>query len=116
MSGKASTFVLDFSNDPESVRYSFQKFYQEVGLEEETDPNKIYDIQSSIKEFKIFSIEQVEKFCSVFFDKNREEGNLHPQLDEVVDNWNALNDDEQREDFRLKVASFTRLYSYLSQI
>ena len=41
MSGKASTFVLDFANDPESVRFSFQKFYQEVGLEEETDPNKL---------------------------------------------------------------------------
>ena len=55
-------------------------------------------------------------FCSIFFDKDREEGNLHPVLDEVVDNWNELDDDEQREDFRLKVASYIRLYSYLSQI
>jgi type I restriction enzyme R subunit len=116
MSGKASTFVLDFANDPQSVRYSFQKFYQEVGLEEETDPNKLYDIQASINEFKLFSTEQVEKFCAIFFDKDREEGNLHPVLDEVVDNWNILDDDEQREDFRLKVASYARLYSYLSQI
>jgi type I restriction enzyme R subunit len=116
MSGKASTFVLDFANDPQSVRYSFQKFYQEVGLEEETDPNKLYDIQTSINEFKLFSIEQVEKFCAIFFDKDREEGNLHPVLDEVVDNWNILDDDEQREDFRLKVVSYARLYSYLSQI
>ena len=53
---------------------------------------------------------------NVFFDKDREEGNLHPVLDEVVDSWNALDDDEQREEFRLKVASYTRLYSYLSQI
>lgn len=116
MPGKASTFVLDFANDPQSVRYSFQKFYQEVGLEEETDPNKLYDIQASINEFKLFSTEQVEKFCAIFFDKDREEGNLHPVLDEVVDNWNILDDDEQREDFRLKVASYARLYSYLSQI
>ncbi len=116
MSGKASTFVLDFANDPEAVRFSFQKFYQEVGLEEETDPNTLYNIQTSIDEFKIFSTEQVDKFCSIFFDKDREEGNLHPVLDEVVDNWNGLDDDEQREDFRLKVASYIRLYSYLSQI
>tara|TARA_Y100001970_G_scaffold285276_1_gene404492 strand:- start:85 stop:3027 length:2943 start_codon:yes stop_codon:yes gene_type:complete len=115
MSGKVSTFVLDFANDPESVKFSFQKFYQEVGLEEETDPNKLYNIQTSIYEFKIFPSEQVQKFCSIFFDKNRDEGNLHPVLDEVVDNWNAL-DDDQREDFRMKVASYTRLYSYLSQI
>ena len=116
MTGKASTFVLDFANDPQSVRYSFQKFYQEVGLEEETDPNKLYDIQTSINEFKIFTSEQVDKFCAIFFDKDREEGNLHPVLDEVVDNWNILDDNEQREDFRLKVSSYTRLYSYLSQI
>ena len=116
MSGKASTFVLDFANDPEAVRFSFQKFYQEVGLEEETDPNTLYNIQTSIDEFKIFSSDQVDIFCSIFFDKDREEGNLHPVLDEVVDNWSGLDDDEQREDFRLKVASYIRLYSYLSQI
>ena len=116
MSGKTGTFVLDFANDPESIRHSFQKFYQEVNLEEETDPNKLYDIQSSINEFKIFSKDQVEQFCSIFFDKHRDEGTLHPVLDEVVDSWRALDDDEQKEDFRLKIASYTRLYSYLSQI
>ena len=116
MSGKAGTFVLDFANDPESIRYSFQKFYQEVVLEEETDPNKLYDIQTSINEFKILSKDQVEQFCSNFFNKDRDEGTLHPVLDEVVDNWRALDDDEQREDFRLKTASYTRLYGYLSQI
>ena len=116
MSGKAGTFVLDFANDPESIRYSFQKFYQEVALEEETDPNKLYDIQTSINEFKILSKNQVEQFCTNFFNKDRDEGTLHPVLDEVVDNWRELNDDEQKEDFRLKILSYTRLYGYLSQI
>jgi len=116
MSGKAGTFVLDFANDPESIRYSFQKFYQEVALEEETDPNKLYDIQTSINEFKILSKNQVEQFCTNFFNKDRDEGTLHPVLDEVVDNWRELNDDEQKEDFRLKISSYTRLYGYLSQI
>ena len=116
MSGKAGTFVLDFANDPESIRYSFQKFYQEVALEEETDPNKLYDIQTLINEFKILSKNQVEQFCTNFFNKDRDEGTLHPVLDEVVDNWRELNDDEQKEDFRLKILSYTRLYGYLSQI
>ena len=116
MSGKAGTFVLDFANDPESIRYSFQKFYQEVALEEETDPNKLYDIQTLINEFKILSKNQVEQFCTNFFNKDRDEGTLHPVLDEVVDNWRELNDDEQKEDFRLKISSYTRLYGYLSQI
>ena len=36
-------------------------------------------------------------------------------LDAVVDQWNTLVT-EEKEDFRLKVASYNRLYSYLSQI
>ena len=36
-------------------------------------------------------------------------------LDAVVDLWNTLVT-EEKEDFRLKVASYNRLYSYLSQI
>ncbi len=116
MYGKSNTFVLDFVNNPDEVHSSFQKFYQEITLEEETDPNKLYDIQRSINDFKICSKENVENFCSIFFDKNREEGGLHPFLDEVIDNWNDLSDVDQKEDFRLKVLSYTRLYSYLSQI
>ena len=116
MSGKTNTFILDFANDPESVRSSFQKFYKELSLQEETDPNKLYDIQSNIKLFKLFTPNQVEGFCTVFFDKNRDEGLLHPILDEVVDKWMTINSLEEREDFRLKIASFNRLYSYLAQI
>ena len=54
--------------------------------------------------------------AEIFFNKDRDEGTLHPVLDEVVDNWRELNDDEQKEDFRLKILSYTRLYGYLSQI
>jgi len=115
MSGKTGTFVLDFINDPDSISASFQKFYQSLSLEEETDPNKLYDIQSSIKGFNLFVEEEVDTFCKIFYDKNRDEGLLHPVLDEIVDRWNEF-DIEQREDFRLKILSYNRLYSYLSQI
>jgi type I restriction enzyme R subunit len=114
-SGKTHTFVLDFVNDPESVHASFQKFFEELSLQEETDPNKLYDIQSAIKAFKLFTQEQVEEFCTNFYDENRDEGSIHPMLDAVVDLWNTLVT-EEKEDFRLKVASYNRLYSYLSQI
>ena len=114
-SGKTHTFVLDFVNDPESVHASFQKFFEELSLQEETDPNKLYDIQSAIKAFNLFNQEQVEEFCTNFYDENRDEGSIHPMLDAVVDQWNTLVT-EEKEDFRLKVASYNRLYSYLSQI
>ena len=39
---------------------------------------------------KYFLENKLNKFCSIFFDKDRDEGNLHPVLDEVVDNWNDI--------------------------
>jgi type I restriction enzyme, R subunit len=115
-SGKTQTFVLDFVNEPEDIRESFQRFYQSTILEGETDPNRLYDIQREIYNFHLYTNEDVNRFCEVFFDPRRDEGNLHPILDRVVDNFNRIEDEEIREDFTSKIQSYIRMYGYLSQI
>jgi len=115
-SGKTQTFVLDFVNEPEDIRESFQRFYQSTILEGETDPNRLYDIQREIYNFHLYTNEDVNRFCEVFYDPRRDEGNLHPILDRVVDNFKRIEDEEIREDFRSKIQSYIRMYGYLSQI
>jgi len=115
-SGKTHTFVLDFANEPEEIRDSFQRFYQSTILEGETDPNKLYDTKREIYDFHLYTNEDVNRFCEIFYDRNRDEGNLHPILDRVVDKFNSIGDDEQKEDFRSKIQSYIRMYGYLSQI
>lgn len=115
-SGKTQTFVLDFVNEPEDIRESFQRFYQSTILEGETDPNRLYDIQREIYNFHLYTNEDVNRFCEVFYDPRRDEGNLHPILDRVVDNFKRIEDEEIREDFRSKIQSYVRMYGYLSQI
>jgi type I restriction enzyme R subunit len=115
-SGKTQTFVLDFVNEPEDIRESFQRFYQSTILEGETDPNRLYDIQREIYNFHLYTNEDVNRFCEVFYDPRRDEGNLHPILDRVVDNFKRIEDEEIREDFRSKIQSYIRIYGYLSQI
>ena len=115
-SGKTQTFVLDFVNEPEDIRESFQRFYQSTILEGETDPNRIYDIQREIYNFHLYTNEDLNRFCEVFYDPRRDEGNLHPILDRVVDNFKRIEDEEIREDFRSKIQSYIRMYGYLSQI
>jgi len=115
-SGKTQAFVLDFVNEPEEIRESFQRFYQSTILEGETDPNRLYDIQREIYNFHLYTNEDVNRFCEVFFDLRRDEGNLHPMLDRVVDNFVRIEDNEIREDFRSKIQSYIRMYGYLSQI
>ena len=115
-SGKTQTFVLDFVNEPEDIRESFQRFYQSTILEGETDPNRLYDLQREVYDFHLYTNEDVNRFCEVFYDPKRDEGNLHPILDLIVDKFNSIDEDEIKEDFRSKIQSYIRMYGYLSQI
>ena len=115
-SGKTQTFTLDFVNEPDEIRESFQRFYQSTILDGETDPNRLYDTQREIYDFHLYTHEDVNRFCEVFYDPNRDEGNLHPILDQIVDRFKSIEDEETREEFRSQIQSYIRLYGYLSQI
>jgi type I restriction enzyme R subunit len=115
-SGKTQTFVLDFVNEPTDIRDSFQRFYQSTILDGETDPNRLYDLQREIYSFHLYTNEDVNRFCQVFYDPSRDEGNLHPILDRVVDKFISIEEEEIREGLRSKIQSYIRMYGYLSQI
>jgi len=115
-SGKTQTFTLDFVNEPDEIRDSFQRFYQSTILDGETDPNRLYDTQREIYDFHLYTHEDVNRFCEVFYDPNRDEGSLHPILDQIVDQFKSIEDEETREEFRSQIQSYIRLYGYLSQI
>ncbi len=53
--GKEDTFVLDFVNDTEEIKDSFQPYYETTGLEEVTDPNILYDLQAELEPYQIFT-------------------------------------------------------------
>jgi type I restriction enzyme R subunit len=114
--GKTQTFVLDFVNEPETIRDSFQLFYKSTILEGETDPNRLYDLQRDIFDFHLYTHQNVDDFCKIFFDPNRDEGQLHPVLDMVVDKWKEISEEDDQEKYRSFLQSYLRMYGYLSQI
>ena len=69
MSGKASTFVLDFANDPEAVRFSFQKFIKRVGLEEETVLINFIIFKLQFMNSKYFLLNKLKSFVQYFLIK-----------------------------------------------
>jgi type I restriction enzyme R subunit len=115
-SGKTHTFVLDFANEPDEIRDSFQRFYQSTILDGETDPNTLYDTKQDIYGYNLYTHEDVNRFCEIFYNPNRDEGELHPILDTVVDRFKQIGEEEEREEFRSKIQSYIRMYGYLSQI
>lgn len=115
-SGKTDTFVLDFVNDPEDIVNSFQPYYTSTLLTGETEPDKLYDLQNEIESFNLFTDDHINRFCKEFYKNTDTDEKLHPIIDEVVDNWKKLETDKQKDEFKSKIQSFCRLYSYISQI
>jgi type I restriction enzyme R subunit len=113
--GKTDTLVLDFVNDPEQIQEAFQQYYQTTTLAAETDPNRLYDLQSQLDGFELYDEATIEEFCGIFYDANQPDERLQGVLDGVVQRWLALERDD-REEFRSTLQSYIRLYGYISQL
>jgi type I restriction enzyme, R subunit len=123
--GKEDTFVLDFTNDPEDIKDSFQPYYEITTIEENTDPNLLYDQKNRIEEEQVIWKSEVDNFSNIFFDPKFNAANqakLNAFLDPAVDRFKTLPKDTtiegqvSQDDFKHLLISFTRLYSFLSQI
>jgi type I restriction enzyme, R subunit len=115
-SGKTETFILDFVNQTEDIVKSFEPFFTTTEMEGETDPDMIYGMILDIEDYKLYTLKQVDDICKIFFSKDETNRDEQYILGGVVNNFNDKLNDEQKEDFKSKVQSFLRQYSYISQI
>ncbi len=116
--GKDSTMVLDFVNDPEKVQEDFQMYYGSnfMELEDQTDPNSLYDVQNKIEEFGIIYQNEIEAYAALFFTKGDHKEKLQPILNQVVNRYRTDLDEEKKVAFKANIKNFVRLYRFLSQI
>lgn len=118
--GKVDTYVLDFVNDVDHIREAFQQFYQETSLDEEINFDLIYTTQKILRDFKVYTEEDIEAVSQIYFDPdirkaNATQGKISNILKPVADKYNLLNQ-EQRYQFRREVRAFVKWYNYISQI
>ncbi len=114
--GKTDTLVLDFVNEPDQIQEAFQQYYQTTGLAEETDPNRLYDLQSQLDGFDLYDEKVIDQFCRTFYESDRPDESLQGILDGVVEKWLELEDINEPEAFRSTLQSYIRLYGYISQL
>ena len=124
-SGKEDTFVLDFMNEAEDIKESFQPYYELTALENTTDPNLLYDQKNRIEAAQVIWQSEVDNFAKVFFSSNfksKHQGKLNAFIDPAVDRFKQLPTNAtiegqlSQDDFKHLLLTFTRLYSFLSQI
>ena len=117
--GKVDTFVLDFVNSAEDIKASFEPFYEETVLLEETDPNVVYDMKNTLDDFRVYQKSEVDKFADIFYQNENQSagdlGKLQGQLRPAIDRYEVL-EVEKQDIFKSTLASFNRVYAYITQV
>ena len=116
MSGKNETFVLDFANKIEDIQASFADYYTTTHLSGETEPDALYDLLHEIEQYNVYTEYELRGFCTEFYSHREDDSGLQPWLNEPVRNYEDNFNDEEKDDFKSKIQSFCRLYSYIAQI
>lgn len=112
---KNETTVLDFANEPDAIREAFEPYYETTLLSEATDPNLLYEIQSRLRDFGVYSEAEVDGFARIYFDRKATQDQLYAALAPIKERFRQLSADEQ-VDFRGQLTDYVRLYAFLAQV
>ncbi len=94
--GKEDTFVLDFTNDRQTILDSFQPYYEITSVIEETDINHLYDLKVRLDEFQVYWTQEIEAFANVYFDPKtklnnpKQQKHLYAFTDPAVDRYKNI--------------------------
>ena len=112
---KHDVFVLDFLNDTDTITEAFSNYYRTTILADETDPNKLHDLQGDLDGAQVYSADQVKEFVKRYL-----EGVERDRLDSILDRCVAVYlselDEDEQVAFKSKAKGFVRTYAFLSSI
>ncbi|MBI1380668.1 MAG: DEAD/DEAH box helicase [Planctomycetaceae bacterium] len=112
---KHDVFVLDFTNESDTIQEAFADYYRTTVLAEETDPNKLHDLKAALDGYQIYAPAQVDDLVALYLggaDRDR----LDPLLDASVADYREHLDEDGQVDFKGKAKAFLRAYGFLSSI
>ena len=112
---KHDTFVLDFMNDVDGIKSSFEEYYCSTILSEEADPNKLHDLKAKLDGCQVYSWEQVDDLVALYLS-GADRDSLDPILDSCVAVYRTDLDEDGQVDFKGKAKAFTRTYGFLASI
>ena len=113
--GKQRTMALDFANEADEIKAAFEPYYETTLLSEATDPNLLYDLQTRLEAFPVYTQADVDDFARVYYADEATSDRIYAVLHPVVERFKELHEDE-RQDFRGDLAKYTRLYAFLAQL
>jgi type I restriction enzyme, R subunit len=120
---KEETFVLDFVNEREEIREAFKQFYEGAEIGEESTPEQLYQLITTLDQSGIYLSEEIDRFCNIYFKPKQRQSQsdhqainaaLDPALDRFLHFQMESPDDATL--WRGQLTAFRNLYSFLSQV
>ena len=112
---KHDVFVFDFLNDTDTIQDAFSDFYRTMILADETDPNKLHDLQGELDGPQVYSETQVDEFVRLYLE-GVERDRLDPILDACVAVYRHDLDEDGQVAFKRNAKAFVRTYAFLSSV
>lgn len=138
--GKDQTYVLDFANDPNDILAAFKTYHETAELSGATDPNLVLDLRTKLDESGHYDDHEVDRVVTVVLNPKAKQSQLEAAITPVADrllkqyaaareafktateakNKTAAQEAKDTMDaltlFRGDMVSYTRAYTFLSQI
>ena len=112
---KGDVFVLDFLNDADTIRDAFADFYRATILADETDPNKLHDLQADLDAAQVYAPDQIDLFVRRYLD-GADRDRLDPILDVFVERYVEDLDEDSQVAFKGGAKRFVRTYAFLASV
>ena len=112
---KHDVFVLDFFNDTQTIELGFADYYRTTILADETDPDKLHDLQADLDGAQVYTTHQVDDFVKRYLE-GADRDRLDPILDQCVEAYIQDLDEDGQVEFKGNAKAFVRTYSFLSSI
>ena len=117
--GKDDTFILDFVNSADDIKNAFQPFFESSILSEGTDTDLLYKIKNSLDSYQIYTKNDIESVNDALYSVNSENQNivtLAHLFKMPCDNFFAFENETDRDNFKIQLNKFNRLYQFISQV
>ena len=112
---KHDAFVLDFRNDADTIQEAFADYYRTTILSEETDPNKLHDLKTSLDGYQVYGDAEIDRLVTLYLG-GADRDQLDPILDACVAVYKEQLDEDGQVDFKGKAKAFVRAYGFLASI
>jgi type I restriction enzyme R subunit len=112
--GKDDASVMDFVNETDDIKKSFQPYYETTILSEGTNPNILYEIERDIHKSDVIDLSDVDRFTELWYS-TEDQSKLHQLLVPAVERFKELTK-EDKFIFKDNLRRYIKSYVFISQI